>query len=265
MCTGRSTSRDGVLGKHHDFCAELAGGVDDFAGFGVDQPHVLLDAWIVRPQALQVVIEVRQVDQHQRRPMFAQDFDRRIGDPAAAGDIGARPPELEQRKHAQPRLQTVSQLFRLTVAIEQLAAIGRVAGPRRERPIDRRVHVVPPEEFGGGVRRIAAAAGFVEPLSVHQAIRLPPEPDFRQVAEVPAVADDAVLARQQAGEQRRLGRAGHGRQDRPQRTCETVAGQGGNVGRVFSQHRVAQPHDVDHNQRLGHGECGQSSACPVIL
>ena len=57
----------------------------------------------------------------------------------------------------------------------------------------------------------APAGGGVERLRLDQAVRLLPEADLVGVAEQPAVGDDAVLVRQLAGEERRLGGAGDGR------------------------------------------------------
>src|SRR5579863_6441788 len=85
-----------------------------------------------------------------------------------------------------------------------------------------------------------------------QGIRLLPESDLGQIAEIPAVGDDAVLSRQRAREHRRLCRAGDGRQHGPQRSGEAFVCQPRNVGGVLAQHVVREAHDVDHEERFKH-------------
>ena len=60
------------------------------------------------PEPLEVVIQMRQIDEQQRRTKSLQHFHRRIRDPPRTADVGPRPPEFEQRKDAQPGLQFVA-------------------------------------------------------------------------------------------------------------------------------------------------------------
>ena len=166
------------------------------------------DARVGGPQSLQVVIEMRKVDQQERRRMPSIDADRGLGDPPARADVGLRPPEVEEWKRADLGDQPCAQVRGLRVDVENLAAVRRVDRARRHRPVGGAVHVEPPEHLGAGERGVAATGGFPHLLAVHELIRLPPEHHLREIAEVPAVADDAVVARERAGEKRRLRGAG---------------------------------------------------------
>ena len=203
-----------------------------------------------RPEALQVVVEVRQVDERQRRPLLPEDAQRAATDPARRLDVGGRPPEAEQRKLAELAVELVAQAGRLRVDVGQLAAVGRVHRARRHRPVGRRVHVVPPEQLGAGERRVAPLRRLPHLLAVHQPVRLPPQPHLGQVAEIPAVGDDAVLARQRAGEQGRLHGGRHRRRHRRQRPQPATGGQRAQVRRMLQQRRRQADH-VEH-QRAPH-------------
>ena len=58
--------RDAVLGEDHDAAPRL-GSVDELAGTASSWREVLGGGWARRAEALQVVVEVRQVDQRQGR------------------------------------------------------------------------------------------------------------------------------------------------------------------------------------------------------
>ena len=133
----------------------------------VDLPQVRGDARIVRvgPELLQAVVEMRQVAQRERRPAAAPDMLRRPRDPARRFDVGARPPELEQRERAEQPVELVAQLRRLGVVVGDLAAVGGIHRPRRGAHVRRAVHVVPPEHVGAGEGRIAAPAGLPDLLA----------------------------------------------------------------------------------------------------
>ena len=55
-------------------------------------------------------------------------------------------------------LQLVAQLGRMGVDVGSLRPSAGYIGPRRDRPVRRRVHVVPPEQLGAGERRVAPCA-----------------------------------------------------------------------------------------------------------
>src|SRR5207247_8610448 len=81
--------------------------------------------------------------------------------------------------------------------------------PRAHSELPLGVHVVPPEEARAAERGIAPARRVPQLLSLDESSRLPPEPHFVELAEIPAVADDPVIARELARHHRRLCRAGH--------------------------------------------------------
>src|SRR5580704_14301611 len=118
---------------------------------------------------------------------------------------------MEQWEWAKPRRQFVAQRERLGVAVRQLAAVGAIDRPRRHADVVACRHVVPPEQIGGGEGGIAAPSRLPNHFAVDQAVRLPPQPHFHEIAEQPAIGDDAVLARQGAGHESGLHRAGDGR------------------------------------------------------
>ena len=112
---------------------------------------------LVRTEALQVVVEMRQIDERQRRIVLGHDQLGGFGNPARRGDRGGRPPELKQRKRTEPLGQPLAQFGRHGVAIGQLAPVGLVDRPRRRAEIVARRHVVPPEHVGAGEARDRAA------------------------------------------------------------------------------------------------------------
>src|SRR5207244_1049737 len=97
-------------------------------------------------------------------------------------------------------------------------------------PVRDRVQVVPPEELRAGEAGDLAARGFPDLFAGDETVRLPPEPDLRQVAEVPAVADDAMLPRQRAGEHAGLCATGDSGEHRAERGHEALASQRGQRG-----------------------------------
>ena len=108
------------------------------------------DGRMVRAQALQAVVEVRQVDRASASDCASPDVQRRIGDPARRGDSRRRAPELEQRKRPELCRELIAQSRGLRVAVGNLAAVGLVDRARRHRDVGGRRHVVPPEHVGAG-------------------------------------------------------------------------------------------------------------------
>src|SRR5262252_8288997 len=80
----------------------------------------------------------------------------------------------------------------------------------------RGVHVVPPEQLRAAKRGVTLLGCVPDLLARHEVIRLAPQPHLAEIAEVPAVADDPVLARQAAGDERRLDGTRDRRGDRAQ-------------------------------------------------
>ena len=62
--------------------------------------------------------------------------------------------------------------------VRQLAAIGQVHGPGRNRDVRAGIHVVPPKNFGGREIRVVAADFFPQFFTGHEVITLLPELDF---------------------------------------------------------------------------------------
>jgi len=82
---------------------------------------------------------------------------------------------------------------------------------------------------------VASARGVPHFLSRDQPIRLPPEPDFGQIAKVPAIGDYAMVARQQPRHERRLHRSSYSRRDGVERAQATARGQALQIGRVRAE------------------------------
>ena len=130
---------------------------------------------------------------------------------------------------------------RLGVAVGELAPVGLVDRARRRADRKAAGHVVPPEQVGAGEGRIAALARLPDLLALDEPVRLPPEPDLHQVAEQPAVADDAVLARQEPGREGRLHAARHRRRDRLERAHAAGRREPRETGRVGAEVAGRQP------------------------
>ena len=190
-----------------------------------------------------------QIHERQRRALTLENAQRAATDPAGGLDVGRGSPEAEQRELPQLALQFVAKLRRMRVDIGQLATVGRIHGARRYRKIGRRVHVVPPEELGAGERRVATLRCIPELLAADQVIGLAPKPDFREVAEIPAVANDAVLARRRPGDEGRLHRGGDCGRDGRQRAHRAARCKRFQVRRVREQ-RWCESDDVENERAL---------------
>ena len=211
---GRRDVDDPVLREHHHPCASLLVELDEVPGHIIGGAKIALHFRHVRPDLLQVVVEVRQIDERQRGVVLPLDAFRRFGDPARGVDRRARAPELEQRERPELRLQLIPQRSGRGVDVRYLPAVGRVHRPRRDGVVRRRIHVEPPEQVRARERRIGRAGGVPDLRRVHQPVRLLPEPDLAILAGVPAVADNAMGVGILAGEVIGLGRARDGREGR---------------------------------------------------
>ena len=85
---------------------------DDLATDAVDRPQIGCDGGMVGADALQAVVEMRQVDQRQRWFSGLADVERGASDPLARGDGRGRAPEAEQRERAEQPRQFVPQCGR---------------------------------------------------------------------------------------------------------------------------------------------------------
>ena len=236
-----------------DARAVALGRRDQLAAQPVDLPQIGGDPRVVGVGAvfLQAIVEMRQVAQRKRRPTALSHMPCRPGDPARGIEVGARPPELEQGKRAEKAVELVVQLGRLGIVVGDLAAVGGVHRPRRGADVRCPVHVVPPEHVGAGERRIAPPARLPQLLPGHQAVGLLPQRHLGEVAKVPAIGHDAMVARQAAGQQRRLHRAGDRRQHGGERPHGAACRERGEVGRIPADQPGREPDDQQH-QRFTH-------------
>lgn len=117
------------------------------------------------------------------------------------------------------------------------------------------MHRIPPEEIGDR-ESIAEPppAGMPEFffLAADQMIRLPPEPDFGQVPEVPAVAHDAVIAGRSSREERGLSGARDTGQHTPEFGLEALSPDRGDPRRV--PEKAGGETDDVHDQEGLHAE-----------
>src|SRR6185295_17223222 len=82
------------------------------------------------PEPLEVVVEVRKVDERERRVESLVCQLGRGGDPLGRSYGRTRSPELEKRKRAELRLKRNAQVRRRRVDVWELASIGPVDRPR---------------------------------------------------------------------------------------------------------------------------------------
>jgi len=223
---------------------------NQLAADAIDRANVLPDARIIWTEPLEVVVEMGQVGEEERRRMPLVHLDRRLRDPLARFDVRLRAPETKKWKRSQLSDKPCAQVDRLAVDIQNLPAVRRIDWPRRHRPVRRAVHVEPPEHVRDGHRRIDLSRAVPHTLARHQRVRLLPEHHLRQIAKVPAVADDAVVARHQAREIGRLRTARHSRRDRANGRHRAVARERVEVWCVLAEECRRQPDDVEEKCRV---------------
>src|SRR5215467_3582779 len=120
---------------------------------------------MARPEPLQVVIQMRQVNEAERRTVFLLDPSRRLGDPTRSSvwrplrcaQSRSGSPEGWKRKLAQVLLYFPSDRVGPGVDVEKLSAVRWIHRTRRYRIIHIRIHVVPPEQFCAGELLITLA------------------------------------------------------------------------------------------------------------
>src|SRR6185369_15250421 len=95
----------------------------------------------IRTEPLQVVVEMREITECQRRIASPHHMERCSGNPSTRFDVGSRSPELEQRKWTELRIELVVKVGRIGVMIRYLAAVGRIDRAWRRAPVDRRMHI----------------------------------------------------------------------------------------------------------------------------
>ena len=148
---------------------------------------------LVRPVALQVVVEMRQVDERQRRRVLGQHVERGVDDPAGRCDAGAGPQNRNSGKGPSFRVRSSRNSGGTN---SNPAACGRL--PCRSGaavPMSWLAAMLYHQNRLAQVKAASPLAGFPDLLAGHQAVRLTPEQHLHQVAEEPAVRDDAVVPR----------------------------------------------------------------------
>ena len=155
--------------------------------------------------------------------------------------------------------------------VEDLVPVGAVDGARGDGEVGGGVHVVPPEELGAGEIGVVVAERLPEFDAVDEAVRLFPEEVLGEVAVVPAVSDDAVLAGAEAGEVGGLCGAGDGGEDGfDAGEADVIAAEEGfDVRGGFADEALAEPYDVEdgrplHGKKWG-GRTGGTATSPVPI
>ena len=148
--------RDSVFRKQHHVNAALCIKIQQSADDGVNGLQVGFDRFVLGAETLEVVIQMRKVNERQRGRMLTLDPFGRFGNPTthAIGralrslDACRRAPKSGKRKRAQVAFNVLADFKRVRVNIKHLPAIRRVHRARREAPICTGIHVVPPKNFG---------------------------------------------------------------------------------------------------------------------
>ena len=213
---------DAILGKQNNLYAARLKKINQSADNPVDALQVVGNLRVPRAKPLEVVVEVRQVNEIQRWLLLLLDPLGCVGDPLtdclrfADGRLlpGHWPPESGKGELAKFLLERRPQFVRPSVNVKVFAAIRRVHRARRRGPFDVGVHVEPPKHRRTGEAAVGQAEVMPQLGRLHGLVRLLPERDLGQFVVVPAVADDAVVAWAFTGEVIGLSGAGHRRECR---------------------------------------------------
>ena len=193
----------------------------------VDRPEVLRDRRVVGPEPLEVVVEVRQVDERQRRLLACRRRGARSRR-SSGSTRGRRPAPRTGRAGTGPGARSARRGAR-RAGCRCRGSCARRPGTcgrgvtARSAALYMLYHQKSLAQVKAGSRRWAASQIFSPATSWF---------DCRQshtsasVAEVPAVARRAVVARQEPGDEGGLHRAGDRRQDRAERPRAALAGEG---------------------------------------
>ena len=149
---------DPILREDDDLDVALREVIDQIADNRIDATKVVLDLRRVRAESLEVVVEMREVDEVQRRLMPVLNPLRRIRDPTAGGigrtlrgmPTGGRSPERGKRELTEIALDLLADRIWPGVDVEELPSVGGVHRARRDRPVHLGIHVVPPEHLRAG-------------------------------------------------------------------------------------------------------------------
>ncbi len=124
----------------------------------------------VRPKALQTVVEVRQVDERERRAVVRLDVLGGLCYPATAFDTAVGTPKVKQRKLTEFADERGAQVVRPSVDVGELATVGGVHGALDHRVVRRRVGRVAPVQVGDRKARIALTRYVPESRPLNQPV-----------------------------------------------------------------------------------------------
>ena len=161
----------------------------------IDFAARLIAARVGRTEALEIIVEVRQVDQAEVGLLMLFNPAGRIGNPLRRRQAGARTPEGMEREIAKFALEQLLEALRITRDVEDLTAVRLIDGARRDGDVGRGTHVIPPEEVRDLELRVLGVEFVPDLRREDDAVRLLPELHLAQRAVVPAVADDTMHAR----------------------------------------------------------------------
>jgi hypothetical protein len=164
-----------VLGDNQYPSTASAHCLDQRAGDGVYRADVRPSGRVLRPQALKVIVQVRQVDQAQARPMAGEDLKRAVRDPTRGADVRLGAPEMEEREWPQACGQLGLKARGLRIERRDLAPVGWIDRAWGHRPVCAGVHVVPPEELGAGGFGVMPRKRLPNLLASHQCVVLSPK------------------------------------------------------------------------------------------
>ena len=191
---------DGVFGDDEDFDAAGFEEFGEVADELIDIPTRDVAARIGRSEALEVVIEVREVDQTEVGLLMLFNPAGRIGDPLRGRQAGARAPERMEREIAKFALEQLLVTLRITRDIEDLTAVGLIDWSRRDGDVRGGTHIVPPEKVRDLELGILGVELVPDLRRQHDAVRLLPELHLAERAVIPTVTDDAMRARLLTGQ-----------------------------------------------------------------
>jgi hypothetical protein len=137
---------DAVFGEEDDLDVPRLVEADEIADDVVDLAEVETDFLHVEADALEVVVEMRQVNEREAGPVLFLDPFGALGDPDGGFDVGAGAPEAAEGKRAEVFFDAIPQRHGLRVDVEDLAAIGGIKRTRGDRDVRSGIHVEPPEQ-----------------------------------------------------------------------------------------------------------------------
>ena len=136
------------------------------------------------------------------------------------------------------------------VDVEDLPAIRRIHGARRDGPVGGGIHVIPPEKLGAGEAVVARAQLVPELAAADQLVGLLPKLHLGQVAVIPAIGDDAVLGGACAGEVVGLRGGGDGGESGVEVDDRAALAEGGDVRESLAQERLREADDIQDGGAL---------------